>query len=201
MLSYNDAALHWCSSVERALLLATVYPWQRRPTCRKVYFCRGTLSCLDEKLNRAPELCDLQFALLYHTSVAAYAPWCDLLLQVVFLQRPQLPSSRLFATQSSVAILLHATWLKMLCSKFSVPLSLFSPHYKIQQLDLLLVMYLLASVWNLATWCVLRTPLLYLIGSNFPRLPLIHFAFNATFSVQFIYCLFMVSIKAEETQP
>lgn len=181
-----------------------MYPWQRRPTCRKAYFCSGMLACLDEKLNRAPELCDLQFALLYCTSAAANAPQCDLLLQAVSLQRPQLPSSRLFATQSSVPILLHATWLKMLCSKFSVSLSLFSPHYKIQQLDLLSVLYLLASAWSLATWCVLRTPLyslLYLIGSNFLRLPLIHFAFNATFSVPFIYCLFTVSIKAEEIQP
>lgn len=65
-------------------------------------FAWGMLTCLDGHLKRAPEVCDLQFALLYHTPAASTASQCESLPQEASVHGPQLPSSWLFATQPRV---------------------------------------------------------------------------------------------------
>lgn len=65
-------------------------------------FAWGMLTCLGGYLKRAPQVCDLQFALLYRTPAISSASRCESPLQAASVHGPQLPYSCLFATQPCV---------------------------------------------------------------------------------------------------
>lgn len=103
---HDTALLFWCNF--GVALLKELFYWPQYVPCKEdllvetYTFAWGMLTCLDRYLKRAPEVCDLQFALLHRTPAASSASCCESLLQAASVHGPQLPSSWLFATQPYV---------------------------------------------------------------------------------------------------
>lgn len=195
--------LYWHSfgvALYKELLLATAYPWQRGPACRNL--CLGLRNANVFRRIAHDSSWSLRSAVCspLRTPAVSSASQSESLPRAAPGPGPQRPSGWPFATQPGAERYLASNALQMdlracfllhlpvkvnrrICSQ---PFVLESQHQTLQHYvcwEHLLI--------NFCSWLSLITP----------GLPWKYFAFSSTFYVPFIYHLFTISIKAEETQP